>query len=92
LAAKPIAIPPSAAAMTGPALSPHEKALRLSLLLPRLPPELPRLDVVLERFELRLWVRVGIDSSLPGISLNQRTGERRRSVREALSRTVRRIG
>jgi hypothetical protein len=31
LAAKPIAAPPSAAAMIGPAPSPHEKALRLSL-------------------------------------------------------------
>jgi hypothetical protein len=47
--------------MIGPLPSPHEKALRLWL-------EPPRLPVVLlfefERFEVRLWVRVAINSSL----------------------------
>src|SRR4029079_14722631 len=60
LAAKPIAAPPSAAAMIGP-LSPHENALR-SLEL-RLPP-LERLRVDDERLDCRLWVRVAINSSL----------------------------
>src|SRR3954454_3886246 len=64
----PIATPASAAPRTGAAPSPHEKALRL-------PP--PRLleDV---RFEVRLWVRVGMDSSLAGIA--RFNGWRRRGV------------
>src|SRR4051794_28375104 len=64
----PIATPASAAPRTGAAPSPHEKALRL-------PP--PRLleDV---RFDERLWVRVGMDSSLAGIA--RFNGWRRRGV------------
>src|SRR5690242_6899268 len=57
--------------MIGPALSPHEKALRLEV----------------ERFEARFWVRVAMDSSLPGFACLdltiQRTGDRGRSSREA---------
>src|SRR4051794_18483057 len=58
-----MAAPPRAAATIGVALSLHEKALRSPL---------PRLDVELddERLEARLWVRVGINSSLPGCRLN----------------------
>jgi hypothetical protein len=55
LAAKPIAAPPIAAAMIGPAPSPQEKALRLS---PPLLLELPRLDDDL--FDVRLRVRVAM--------------------------------
>jgi hypothetical protein len=55
-AAKPRAAPPIAAAMTGPAPSPHEKALRLPL------PERLRLDD--ERLDFRFSVRVAIGSLL----------------------------
>jgi hypothetical protein len=59
LAAKPIAAPPIAAAMIGPAPSLHEKALRVPLSPPRmLSFELLRFE--LDRFEVRLWVRVAI--------------------------------
>jgi hypothetical protein len=60
LAAKPIAAPPSAAAMIGVALSPQEKALRLPLLLRLLlePDLLSELDP--DRFDVRFWVRVAI--------------------------------
>src|SRR5215213_9245916 len=52
--------------MTGPAPSPHEKALRFSRLLLLLPPRLSplvllRLDPL--RLDERLWVRVAINSS-----------------------------
>jgi hypothetical protein len=61
----PIAAPPIAAAMSGPAPSPQEKALRLLLLSRlRLWPELLRLPLELLRFEVRLSERVAIDSSL----------------------------
>jgi hypothetical protein len=65
----PIAAPPSAAAMIGPAPSPNEKALRLPLLLPR------RFSLELLRFSLELFrpagrpsVRVAIHSSLSRLS------------------------
>jgi hypothetical protein len=66
-AAKPIATPASAAPSSGPALSPKEKALRLSLLRLRslllLSFELPlRAEVV--RLDVRLPVRVAINSSM----------------------------
>jgi len=47
----------------GPALSLHEKALRLSLLELELRPEV-------ERFELRLLVRVAIESSLSSLEVS----------------------
>src|SRR5690349_2661031 len=60
----PIAAPPSAAAMIGPAPSPHENALRFSLrldpLLLRFSPELRRFSVELLRLEVRLSLRVAI--------------------------------
>src|SRR6185369_3925002 len=53
--------------MIGVAPSPHENALRLPLAsLLRFSPELLRLELEFERFEVRLWVRVAIYSSLPG--------------------------
>jgi hypothetical protein len=82
LAAKPIAAPAIAAPRSGPALSPHEKALRLLLLrlsLRRFSPDLPRLDE--DRDDVRLPVRVAINSSLSRSAI-QRTGEMRRSARE----------
>jgi hypothetical protein len=63
------------APINGPALSPQEKALRFCLLLLLLLPLLllpPRFSlerppfVLLLRFELRVWVRVAINSSLAG--------------------------
>jgi hypothetical protein len=57
-AATPIATPASAAPSSGPALSPHEKALRLPLLLLRL--SFWSLRFALLRLELRVRVRVAI--------------------------------
>src|SRR5579872_2987553 len=59
----PIAAPPIAAAIIGPALSLQENAL-----LPALPwRSLALLCVALERLDDWLWVRVAMNSSLPGI-------------------------
>src|SRR6185503_11432439 len=59
-----MAAPPSAAAMIGPAPSPHEKALWLLLEL--------RFPLELERLDWRLWVRVAIGILL-GVNLADST-------------------
>src|SRR5438128_449820 len=81
LAARPIAAPPRAAAMTGPAPSPHVKA-------PRLPLVLPLFRGELERFDVRLWVRVTMRLLLAWIRRLKRIGQGRRSCCEPLSQLV----
>src|SRR5438045_4473340 len=68
LAAKPMATPASAAPSSGPAFSPHEKALRFCDLPPFSPVEL-RFELLL-RLDGRFWVRVDIDFSLAGFGVS----------------------
>src|SRR4051794_32950603 len=84
--------------MIGPALSPHENALRLpELLLPELRlPELRLPELLLPELLLRLverfWVRVAIETSLAW-SRAKRSGRGPRSCCETLSghRSARRV-
>src|SRR5215212_1624149 len=76
-----MAAPARPAARSGPALSPHEKALRFSrsLVSPR-----SRLRAELLRFEERFWVRVAMGSSLSWVA-SSTLGEGPRSYCETLS-------
>src|SRR4051794_31024465 len=84
-AAKPSATPPSAAAMTGPAPSPHEKALRFSLLPVR------RLAVELLLFDERLWVRVAITPPLAGFTALNGQARAGVPVEKRFQRSLRRL-
>src|SRR6476646_10694703 len=86
-----MAAPARAAPRSGPAFSPHENALRLSLE----PPLLRLLDPLLSellllRFEVRPWVRVAINSSLAGIAWFNGQGRGRVPPARPASTTARR--
>src|SRR4029078_5069575 len=81
----PMATPASAAPRTGAALSPHENALRLP------PPRLPDDERFGERFDERLWVRVGMELLLGWNCPFQRLEEAARSGRERPKTNARRM-
>src|SRR6476646_4895408 len=80
-------MPPSAAAMTGPAPSPHENALR-SARLPLLRDW--RLVVELLLFDARLWVRVAITTPLSGFTALNGWGRGGGPVEKRFQRSLRR--